>query len=69
MTGDPKKAFVKKLEGTHLSDADHDEIVLEVTSTIRVISGICYMDIPDDEKIKQIIQMVDHANEVLKDKS
>ena len=69
MTNDPKKDFVKKLEGTYLTEADHDEIVLEVTSTIRTISGICYMDIPDDVKIERIIDMIDYANSVLKDAS
>jgi len=69
MTDDPKKDFVKSLKGTHLSEKDHDEIVLEISSTIRTISGICYMDLPDDEKVKRILEMVDYANDVLKDKS
>jgi len=69
MTNDPKKDFVKNLKGTHLSESDHDEIVLEITSTIRIISGICYMDLPDDEKVKRILEMIDYANGILKDAS
>lgn len=69
MTDTPKKDFVKNLKGTHLSEKDHDEIVLEISSTIRTISGICYMDIPDDVKIERILEMIDYANGVLKDAS
>lgn len=69
MTDNPKKDFVKNLKGTYLSEADHDAIALEVTSTIRIISGICYMDLPDDEKVKRILEMVDYANDTLKDAS
>jgi hypothetical protein len=27
------------------------------------------MDLPDDEKVKRILEMVDYANDILKDKS
>ena len=69
MTDKSKKDFIKRLEGTHLTDADHDEIVLEISSTIRTISGICYMSIPDDVKIQRILEMIDYANGILKDAS
>jgi hypothetical protein len=69
MTDNPKRDFVKRLEGTHLTDADHDEIVLEISSTIRTISGICWMNIPDDVKIERILEMIDYANSILKDAS
>ena len=61
MTNDPKKDFVKKLEGTYLTEADNDEIVLEVTSTIRTISGICYMDITDDVTQLLVTELLAHG--------
>lgn len=64
-----KSEFVKGLKGINLSEADHDDIVLELSKTIKVISGICYMDLPNEEKVKQIIDMVDYSNSLLKDKS
>lgn len=66
---DKKSEFVKRLDGRNLSEMEIEDILHEIHKNNQTISGICYE--PDrsyEEKVKDIVQIVDFNNRLMKKK-